>query len=121
MKTRAGFVSNSSTSSYVLVGFDAPEDLVERAKYATGKENEWVALRELGVRWLEGEESGCAEGESFIGFLLSRWDQTEGEGPEDHERVTSMAEATERCDELRIRLGLDECPEIKIICGVMAS
>lgn len=67
MKIRQGFVSNSSTSSFVLVGFDATglfedsEELQEKSEL-------------MEFDYLIGDEGGCPEGmEYVVGMYLSYW------------------------------------------------
>ena len=63
MKGRSGFVSNSSTASFVLLGFDATGIDLDREDM---EENE-----DFSVLW--GSEDGCPEGvEQVIGKYVFR-------------------------------------------------
>lgn len=123
VKHRAGFVSNSSTSSYVLVGFEAPEDLERRLLDLTDDRPSWTVLRELGAEWFWGEESGVpdVEGPGYIGFLICKWDQCDGEAPQPEEQTMSLAEAQTRLRDLWDKLGMEGEGDFRVVCGVCAS
>lgn len=89
MKVRSGFVSNSSTSSFVLVGFEVDktynaekflDDL--QIEYDTEAEDEDVlednineavcSLRkDKGICFLESSEDGAPKGKKIVGILIA--------------------------------------------------
>jgi len=81
MKGRSGFVSNSSTASFVLLGFDA-----------TGIDLDREEVEDMPFSVLWGSEDGCPDGvEQVIGKYLFRcssddWASSEVEPLEDYIR-----------------------------------
>ena len=89
MKARKGFVSNSSTSSFVLLGFDA-----------TGLfdiDDAEALSKRLDFDLTYGEEGGAPEGIDFIvgEFLAMISDEDYGIGPEKIDIFAAIGKVTE--------------------------
>jgi len=111
MKTRLGFVSNSSTASFVLVGFVADE-LVEQF----GDEI-YERLEDLNVDYLYGLEGGAPRGtELVIGEYLLYISSDDYAAETDSIDWHSIRNKVE---ELRNELGLST--PIRIYSGMCAS
>jgi hypothetical protein len=94
MKTRNGFVSNSSTSSFVLVGL-----YLDAKKYTREALDEMLEPHSLRVITHEDEEGFVPKGKFFVGEQLMRIDD---DGPP---RDVSLTDALETISKLREILG----------------
>ena len=132
MKVRLGFVSNSSTASYTLVGFDATGLLPKRIVLEGPDEFEkvddnavWDWIDELNeklegknehFRYLHGEDDGLyGDAEFVVGELISEVHSSGGQtirkGPDLYKQ------AEERVKELAKELGVDN-PVIEVYAGI---
>ena len=109
VKIRKGFVSNSSTSSFVVIGID----VTEVDSFATKDWEEWEDWEGL-TKWkyqvLRGSECGVTEGRTIIGIGVCK---AEDCGLTDS--ITSLADITRMAEELREALGVSG--EAKLYCG----
>ena len=109
MKVRLGFVSNSSSASYTLLGFDATSIMPE------GDERfDWLDESEFNrapFSYLYDIDDDLAEGQLVVGIMLSREDEPPA--------VVSPEEAIDQVKELRERLGV--ATPIRIYSGTMMT
>ncbi len=113
MKLRKGFVSNSSTSSFVIIGYEIDEvDLVALVKKITDKPDEWF---DEDGDWIYEVDtvSGFSvfnlseEGELYIGVQPLDIDENSIS-----EAEIDLAEITTKMDKLKALLGTSESPKI---------
>ena len=109
MKGRSGFVSNSSTASFVLLGFDASEiarrvDFWDSEKYEDFRDQHDC---------LVGDEGGCPAGVSLVVGKYLLYSPSDGwaEG-----EVLDVADVMAEVEEIKKELGLDT--KIRIWAGV---
>jgi hypothetical protein len=109
MKQRKGFVANSSTASFVLVGFVADE-LAER-------EDIYEYLEDLNVDYLYGLEGGAPAGTKLVVGEFLLWISSD-----DYTAETESLDwhsVRNKVEELRNTLGLST--PIRIYSGMCAS
>ena len=119
MKIRMGFVSNSSTSSFVLLGFDVSNAVTERAEIRKLVDRE---LWKENYAVLFGEESGVRSGQTVVGkFLLSisSDDYMESEEFDLDAAMTKLQSTIADVSKLRERLGANT--PISIYAGTRMS
>ena len=127
MKIRTGFVSNSSSSSFVAIGvtFDTKElnKIIEDAFNVKEDSDEWYDIIYEGlqddVRILSGTDDGMPDEEtSFLGHVIV--------GDENGYLDESIVEVGEELDsikkEIKEKLKIDiDVKDIKIISGTMMT
>jgi hypothetical protein len=75
MKIRNCFVSNSSTSSFVLLGYEVSKEFTDKdfiekiCKLET--EDLWEAEEESGLSFLSGREDGISSNKNVIGIKIA--------------------------------------------------
>jgi len=72
LKTRLGFISNSSSSSFVVLGFSFKDDLLEDIEEYEEILEEQEAYGYITV--LRGSDDGIPDGETVLGFDLYEFD-----------------------------------------------
>lgn len=97
MKIRSGFVSNSSSSSYVVVGY---EDLIDVSS----------AMKKLGL-----ENEGFYSDDSIFGVQLARVSDSGDAG--EIVNKDEVFEAFETMQELAAELGIKEEPQLFLVIG----
>ena len=111
MKIRQGFVSNSSSSSFVAIAFNM-KDHEEKFSRIT-----WEDMRKNNFSQFNGEEDGVPEGERYVGVFLA--DQIE-----DYEWNAvqlKLKDIQKKANRIRKHLDLPEDMEWEIIVGVRCS
>ncbi len=117
MKIRSGFVSNSSTSSFVIIGFDATslfsdsEDVWEDAENLLDEKEINADIQMVVI----ADSSNDEEEHTIIGKLLFDWDSYESVESEgfDFSVVAKEVEA------IREKLGVDA--PVKLYAGTVQS
>jgi len=130
MKIRNGFVSNSSTSSFIIIGFDISKNESAKRKLleiADGNEEvlrddynvSYRISKKCGIKdaiYRKGNsDNGLNDDEEVLGILLA--DVSSDDGGLD-ERF-SMAELQTKLDILKVEFEITE--ELKIIAGTRCS
>ena len=105
MKIRNGFVSNSSSSSFVLIGCKLSEkEITEKLAISLDDDDVWEKVEELDLFWSSEDE--------LIGYLIADDIETDYDGTE-----TSIAEVMEKAKLVAEKLSVP-IEEIKLISGV---
>jgi hypothetical protein len=110
MKIRSSFVSNSSSSSFVLYGFKIPEGKAAKALGVDG-DNLYDELDRCGVEYIYDYEDGYV----YAGKAIANWDDYESIGPVD----LSLAELTEGAEKARRKFGV--AGEPKVFAGTRST
>lgn len=102
MKCRFGFVSNSSSSSFVAVGFRLLYDVSEEERHM---------FEEAGLDVLRGYEDGVKDGESLICEMIGSGDSLDLNeiSFSSFERVKRMMEEKYKGREMKIFTGTRMC------------
>jgi hypothetical protein len=128
MKIRPGFVSNSSSSSFVILGYDISKNKAAKKIIEThDKDNDgycWdieesirkdIKIKELTYR-TGGEETGLDEGAEVLGLLIS---EVSSDGGGDGQVKVSLPELQKKLDILKEKFDIVE--ELCIFSGIRAS
>lgn len=120
MKTRNGFVSNSSTSSFVLVGFlmdEGPDyKATIRGLFSDVPEDEdefWDWLHEEAPCYVRtGSDDGIPDGKIFLGRKVA--ETSDYEMPE---KNLDLLGVVKELEELRVKMGLPEDLPARLLTG----
>jgi len=130
MKTRTSLVSNSSTSSFIILGFDISKNEIAKKKMydilgpdfkgdwwgeITDKLQDVCETSDLCYR-NGGEENGLKKGEEILGILLG---EVSSESGEELNSRMSFSEIEKTLNMLRENFGITE--EAQIIAGTRCS
>jgi len=125
MKVHLDFVTNSSTASYVMLGFEIPKDFdFFRAVERLGRGDfdpdeaedlfyEVVVRKDFHADVLH--EDGLARGQHVIGKFIARVCSDDCAGS----KIVDFADFQESVEAMRERLGLDT--PVKVYTGIMAA
>ena len=109
MKSRSGFVSNSSTSSFILVGFEITSDDFEGTKYEGSELETYEIAEEVGLEYqYDGE---------IMGKYVASWDDYDTTSFEFS--VNELNDLKVKVEEGMKKLGLEK--EIKFFAGTRQS
>ena len=117
MKARIGFVSNSSSSSFVLVGYKLKEEKrldILKKLFPKFKDLDEDALNEKywdqeKIMILEGPDDGVAKGTIVVGKIIS---EINSESYEMQERDMDFKELEESVSEIKELLDIKESPRL---------
>jgi len=108
MKTRQGFVSNSSTSSFVVIGFYIDDLKAAREKLNIDPKLEDSELQKYGIIYFYD----CIP---MAGVFLAYVSSDDGQTEEN----VNLSEVATKVEEIRVKLGLEG--PAKLISGIIAS
>ena len=121
MKTRTGFVSNSSSSSFIIIGANMTDEIQEKLKLrlqVTTDDTQWIydkerELKELGLEalYIEGTDA-----DYVIGHVIADIGDEDGYIPEQSMSINDIKEISDKLKEV---LGKDV--EIKLMLGTRPS
>ena len=103
MKTRLGFVSNSSTSSFVVIGFryDDYPGLEENSNYY-----------KKGFTVLQGTDDGIPEGQVVVGKQIAGWSDDDSDN-----KSLSQKELEEIVEQVKIFFNIPKDKQWSIYTG----
>jgi hypothetical protein len=107
---RTGFVSNSSSSSFVLYGYKVPEDEAALALNVSS-DKLYDELDRCGVEYIYDYEAGYV----YAGKVIANWDDDDSVGP----IAMSLTELAEGAEKARERFGV--VGEPKVFAGTRST
>lgn len=113
MKIRNSFVSNSSTSSFVLIGVKISEEKIIE-KFNCTKEDCYLAIEEADFDWLDNETVEVKENELIVGKEIASGDASDFGGS-----PITLSEFDKIVSDITEKLGVDKS-ELKIYSGIKA-
>lgn len=104
MKIREGFVSNSSSSSYVLIGCQLSDEALAKALNIAEGVDLWEKINEFDLFW-DSEEG-------IVGYIIAEGDDGDFGGD-----AISIPEVMKKANDVATKLSVP-IEEIKILSGI---
>jgi hypothetical protein len=104
MKTRNGFVSNSSSSSFIILGIQLDQETVEKMGGCDFFEEKFRYVHTEG-------------GSVIIGDNIGRWSDEDGDGDVGTLDVEKLMEQTHEVQKVVLGLFPENTPPVKLIFG----
>lgn len=113
MKIRTGFVSNSSSSSFVVLGFAVPRGSVDEETVAEKMDLVDECLEDYDVWFADSSDMGAPNGKTLVGIKIA--DISDESGPEEQE--FDFVRICKDANELKYKCGIDPNIPLKLYTG----
>ena len=121
MKVRTGFVSNSSTSSFCVIGFMIKDKSLENVMKKEGFEECYELGEQLGeknmVAW-SGSDYGVKDGHTIVGRLLM---DISDDGDECESKEFDLDKISKELEDIKKRFNIADSVKPKIYTGTRCS